>query len=141
MSYQAYQECKRKRWEERERTRQADAEKAEQLRQEWLDETHVTGENVPEGKVRVSGQVLAVKWQVTQFDKRLCMLVQDYNGFRVWGTRPASSGFWRRDHVTFTAHLSASHGDAKFGYFKYPSGCQTLRKYHENPVRRRTKCN
>ena len=91
------------------------------------------GVGVPEGKVVISGEILGVKWQTTDYGRVLRMLVQDDRGFRVWGSRPSGSGFWKGDHVTFTAHVSSSPDDDKFGYFKYPS------KY--TPIYRRRRTN
>lgn len=95
---------------------QRDAERAER------DAAHQAGENAPEGRIVVTGTVLAFKVQESIYGDVLKMLVQDDRGFRVWGSVPASlDDAERESRVTFTATVTASDKDTKFGFFKRPT--------------------
>ena len=57
----------------------------------------------------------------------LKMLVQDDLGFRVWGSVPVSlEDAERESRITFTATVTASDKDAKFGFFKRPAKAAVL---------------
>ena len=95
---------------------QRDAERAER------DAAHEAGENAPEGRVVITGTVLAFKRQESMYGDVLKMLVQDDRGFRVWGSVPVSlDDAERESRITFTATVTASDKDAKFGFFKRPA--------------------
>jgi len=95
---------------------QRDAERAER------DAAHEAGENAPEGRVVITGTVLAFKVQESIYGDVLKMLVQDDRGFRVWGSVPSSlDDAERESRITFTATVTASDKDAKFGFFKRPT--------------------
>ena len=95
---------------------QRDAERAER------DAAHEAGENAPEGRVVITGTVLAFKRQESMYGDVLKMLVQDDRGFRVWGSVPVSlDDAERESRITFTATVTASEKDAKFGFFKRPT--------------------
>ena len=71
--------------------------------------------------------MLAFKLQSSQFGDTLKMLVQDDRGFRVWGSVPKSLGDAEREsRITFTATVTASDRDAKFGFFKRPTKAAIL---------------
>jgi hypothetical protein len=96
--------------------KQRDAERAER------DAAHEAGENAPEGRVVITGTVLAFKVQESMYGDVLKMLVQDDRGFRVWGSVPSSlDDAERESRITFTATVTASDKDAKFGFFKRPA--------------------
>jgi hypothetical protein len=95
---------------------QRDAERAER------DAAHEAGEDAPEGRVVITGTVLAFKVQESMYGDVLKMLVQDDRGFRVWGSVPSSlDDAERESRITFTATVTASDKDAKFGFFKRPA--------------------
>jgi hypothetical protein len=99
-----------------------DAARAETPAEVWA--------NVPTIKrATVTGEVLTVKGQDTQYGWSLKMLVKvtDLPGtdgpVKLWGTAPAiiSSVVTRGDVVTFTASVKASDRDATFGIFSRPT--------------------
>ena len=97
---------------------------------------------VPEGRGVVTGEVLSLKWVDTGYGESLKMLLKDDRGFKVYGSVPKglmsepkedSEGFqyWterveRGGRVTFTATLSPSDDDPKFGFFKRPAKASRL---------------
>ena len=100
---------------------QRDAERAER------DAAHEAGEDAPEGRVVITGTVLAFKVQESMYGDVLKMLVQDDRGFRVWGSVPASlEDAERESRITFTASVTVSDRDAKFGFFKRPTKAQVI---------------
>ena len=88
------------------------------------DKAHEEGEDVIEGRQVINGVVLAIKRQESEWGSVLKMLVQDDRGFRVWGTVPSSLDTNREDHITFTATVTQSDKDTKFGFFKRPAKAQ-----------------
>jgi len=103
-------------------------EKAEDERAK-SDAAHEAGEDAPERRIVITGTVLAFKWQSSHFGDVLKMLVQDDRGFRVWGSAPKSlDDAERESRVTFTATVTASDKDAKFGFFKRPTKAEIITK-------------
>lgn len=101
-------------------------ERAESERAE-RDATHEAGEDVEEGRVVITGQVLAFKWQSSNYGDTLKMLVQDDRGFRVWGSVPAGlDDAERNSRISFTATVQQSDKDSKFGFFKRPAKAVVL---------------
>lgn len=91
------------------------------------DAEHEAGENAPEGRVTITGTVLALKWKESQYGSTLKMLVQDDRGFRVWGSVPANlDDAERESRITFTATVQASDRDEKFGFFKRPTKAEII---------------
>lgn len=75
----------------------------------------------PTGRVQITGEV--VGFRKADPDDRFPsskVLVKDDSGFKVWGNRFA--GVEKGDRVTFTATVTPSKDDAKFGFFKRPKG-------------------
>ena len=100
---------------------QREAQRAER------DAAHEAGEDAPEGRVVITGTVLAFKRQESMYGDVLKMLVQDDRGFRVWGSVPLSlEDAERESRITFTATVTASDKDAKFGFFKRPAKAAVL---------------
>lgn len=98
------------------------AEEKLQAERDERDAAHQNGEDSPEGRVVITGIVLAFKWQGSDYGDVLKMLVQDDRGFRVWGSVPASlDGAERESRISFTATVSQSDRDTKFGFFKRPT--------------------
>lgn len=99
----------------------SEAERAER------DAAHESGADVEEGRVVITGEVLAFKWQSSEYGDTLKMLVQDDRGFRVWGSVPKSlDDAERNSRVSFTATVQKSNRDSKFGFFKRPSKAEVL---------------
>lgn len=100
---------------------QREAQRAER------DAAHEAGEDAPQGRVVITGTVLAFKRQESMYGDVLKMLVQDDRGFRVWGSVPLSlEDAERESRITFTATVTASDKDAKFGFFKRPAKAAVL---------------
>jgi len=98
----------------------------------------------PEGRIVITGKVLTLRGEVTAFGHVVKMLVEDESGFKVWGTVPSnivddlcdrSPAMMRMDldfdgkvgfggnnpRVQFTATITRSDKDTKFGFFKRPA--------------------
>tara|TARA_B100000123_G_scaffold78933_1_gene56691 strand:- start:5738 stop:6523 length:786 start_codon:yes stop_codon:yes gene_type:complete len=103
------------------------AEKREEREAQWAEEK-AKAQDVPTGTVNISGEVLKVALQETRFGQVAKMTVKDHqNGFVVWGSVPTifdEEGklltVGKGDHITFTASVTPSEKDAKFGFFKRP---------------------
>lgn len=103
-------------------------EEQDRIRQE-------TAEDCPEGRIEVLGTVVSVKEKDTQFGYTLKMLVESTSGFRVWGSVPSSlkcllfseggeltqRTVKRGDKIKFSATVSPSDEDKKFGFFSKPT--------------------
>jgi len=100
---------------------------------------------VVEGRIEITGKVLAAKLHENDFGSRFVMTVLDDRGFKVWGTIPASltndligfdyydaNGMYQRHEprrdarVRFTAMVERSERDETFGFFKRPSKAEIL---------------
>ena len=77
---------------------------------------------VPTGRVEVTGEVISIRTNENEWGYITRTVVRDAQGFKVWGTLPSAiSGAKRGDIVTFTATLTPSNDDPKFGFFKRPT--------------------
>jgi len=76
----------------------------------------------PSGKVQVTGTVLSTRTQDGAYGPQLKMLVQHADGWKVWGSVPAAlrDDAVRGATVTFTATVTPSQDDQKFGFFSRP---------------------
>ena len=75
-----------------------------------------------EGKVSMTGEILSIKEQYTDFGSCWKMLVKLEDGNKVWGTVPSSiSDAERGDTITFSATVTKSDKDDHFGFFKRPT--------------------
>lgn len=85
-------------------------------------EAAAPAEPAPEGRVVVTGTVVGLKWQESQYGTTLKWTVRDDRGFRVWGTVPSALGEVERgDRVTFTVTLERSRDDETFAFGKRPT--------------------
>jgi hypothetical protein len=84
-----------------------------------VEATEVKGD-APTGRVMVTGTVLGVKVQESDFGVVKKMLVRLENNSKVWVTVPGGSGIERNDMVTFTATFSVSKDDKSFGFGSRP---------------------
>lgn len=95
----------------------------------------------PTGRVVVEGEVVSTRVEDGQFGTQFRMLVKDDRGFKVWGSIPSSLhlvddepiGNWtptralrHGDRVKFTATLTPSDRDPKFGFAKRPTKAEFL---------------
>lgn len=99
------------------------AEKAAEIAAERAAE-HDAALPVPEypGRMVVEGEVLTVKEKVGRYGPVMKMLVRHDDGWKVWGTRPASlADAERGDRVRFEAKVERSRDDEKFGFFSRPT--------------------
>lgn len=104
---------------------------------EWAAQD-AKAEDVPTGKVAISGTVISQKLQHSVgYDSTWKMLVRDDRGFKVWGSIPRklmeeAEEEWDRDErvnapvlkgkrVSFNATVTPSDKDPKFGFFKRPT--------------------
>lgn len=104
---------------------------------EYVEKEAATAAPVPvtSERMRITGTVLAVKWQDSPFAYNagaMKMLVRDDRGFKVWGTLPKSldryapEGHYlgnaeRGMTVSFEAKVEVSQDDETFGYFSRPT--------------------
>jgi hypothetical protein len=76
--------------------------------------------DAPSGRVRVTGVVLATRWQEHDFGQTLKMLVKLENGSKVWCSAPSRETIERGDTITFTATFEVSRDDKSFAFGKRP---------------------
>lgn len=79
-----------------------------------------------DGRHTFKGEILATKWQASQFGDCLKMLVKDERNFKVWGTAPNAlweehTGSVKGMVVQFDATLEVSDDDETFGFYKRPT--------------------
>lgn len=83
--------------------------------------------NCPEGRVDIAGEIVSVKMKGSMYGSVLKMLVVDDTGFKVWGSVPSSiEGCLRGGKVSFSAQITPSDDDEKFGFFKRPTRATIL---------------
>lgn len=75
----------------------------------------------PSGRVTVAGKVVKTRDEESQFGFRVKMLVKAEAGYMVWVTAPSAYTIERGDKVVFTATLTPSNDDPKFGFGSRPS--------------------
>lgn len=90
-------------------------------------EAYENAEPCPEGRVEITGTLLAVKNVPNAWGGALRCLVRDDRGFKVWGSLPyAISAAEIGDRLTFAAAVTPADEDPKFGFFKRPTKAQLL---------------
>lgn len=88
----------------------------------------------PEGRVEVAGVVISTDIRESAFGSQWKMLVRDDSGFKIWGSIPSKlhepaeeNGQWitgqemKGKRISFTAAITPSKDDQKFGFFKRPT--------------------
>lgn len=106
-------------------------------RREEREREDAMAEPVISGRYEVTGTVLSTKWVDSAYGGTKKMLVRDDRGFKVWGTVPSSldeiDGLLSTEtmlkvgqRVRFTATVSRSGDDLKFGFFKRPAKATRL---------------
>jgi hypothetical protein len=88
----------------------------------------------PTGRVTVSGIVLSIKEHEGNYGFTTKMTVKANEGFIVWVTMPSGADVERGSAITFTATLTPSKDDPKFGFGKRPvMGVSKARKAPVQP--------
>jgi len=88
---------------------------------EWskADQERVaSAQDCPAGRVEITGKVLSFKFVETSFGEACKMLVESDLGYRLYGTAPHEAE--KGQTITFTATVTPSDSDPKFGFFKRP---------------------
>lgn len=103
-------------------------ERAEKREAERAAEA-LTAKPVIEGRGKITGEILSIKWRDSQFGGCFKITVKDEGGFKVWGTCPASiESAEKGDTITFVATVTKSDDDPTFGFFKRPAGAEILQR-------------
>ncbi|NQU22366.1 MAG: hypothetical protein HQ567_13890 [Candidatus Nealsonbacteria bacterium] len=100
----------------------------------------------PTGRVVIEGEVIKAEWKESAYGGSLKMTVKTPGGWLCWGTAPGAfdsieeprehdgetwtiqRGLHRGDRVKFTATLTPSDRDPKFGFFKRPAKAEIVEK-------------
>lgn len=85
-----------------------------------VEATEVKGD-APTGRVAVTGVVLSLKEQESQYGFTTKMLVKLTNNSRVWLTAPSKATIERGDTITIKATWEPSKDDKSFGFGKRPT--------------------
>lgn len=97
-------------------------------------------EECPNGRVDITGEVLSTRQDETDFGTVTKVLVRDDRGFKLWGTRPTIKAgvdehgmnnydcAEKGDRISFSAVVSPSDTDNKFGFYKRPTKGKMLVK-------------
>lgn len=79
------------------------------------------------GRITVEGEVLKSEWRDNDYGGKLVWTVKTDEGWLVWGTVPSSMGNPERgDRVRFSAEVTPSGDDPKFGFYKRPTKAEYL---------------
>lgn len=81
---------------------------------------------VTSGRVAVEGTVLTTKEVFGPYGNAVKMLVKHDDGWKLWGTKPASLQVEVGDRVTFEATVEVSKDDDRFGFFSRPNKAAVL---------------
>jgi len=79
-------------------------------------------------RILITGVVVKVAVQENDFYCRDVMTVEDDRGFRLWGSVPSSLDIEdiKNKRITFTAKVTQSDRDPKFGFFKRPTKAEMI---------------
>lgn len=84
------------------------------------EQTQLT--SCPEGRITISGTILAIKNHESQFGLSWKMLVLDDRKFKIWGSLPSKLSVEDKGKkVKFDAMITKSNKDQSFGFFKRPT--------------------
>lgn len=89
-------------------------------REKDAEEERATAKPVIEGRIEITGKILAIKSEENYWGMETKMLVRDDRGFKVWGTYPSALTAEQGEVVTFTATVTKSDDDETFGFYKRP---------------------
>lgn len=106
------------------------------VREAKIQAERAAAKDCPSGRVGISGVVLSVKMQETDFGSIQKMTVKAEDGFVVYGTVPSSLGILTvgndqrllqyGDLIRFVATVTPSDKDTKFGFFKRPTNAELV---------------
>jgi hypothetical protein len=93
-------------------------------------------QNVPEGRVEITGEIIYTKWYEGDYGEVLQCTIRDDRGFRVYGSVPtvivdyASSEDLelKGQRIRLTGTVKPSHDDPQFGYYKRPAKSQLIQE-------------
>lgn len=109
----------------------------EQKKAEWAAKDaaeKALAQEVPEGRVVITGQILSTKWYESDYGSQLKCVIKDDRGFKVYGSVPNAIVDYayseeidlKGKQITLTATVSPSDDDPKFGFFKRPAKAQLV---------------
>ena len=93
---------------------------------------HEAAEVCPEGRGIITGEILSTRSEESQFGTVIKMLIRDDRGFKVWDSMPGGLDAKRGDRVCFSANVTRSDKDEKFGFYKRPTKAVNLSAVSEN---------
>lgn len=94
----------------------------QQAREEAWAAENANAAPCPSGRVEIVGTIVKVKEHESNYGTSWKMIVKADNGFRVYGSIPNTiHDANKNDKVKFTATVTPSNDDPKFGFFKRPS--------------------
>lgn len=94
-----------------------DEREARDLREK---EERKSASDCPTGRIKIEGEVLGVKTVDTEWGLVTKLLVKHATGYKVWGSQPARMNAEKGDQIKFTATVTPSPDDSKFGFYKRP---------------------
>ena len=117
------------------RTIMADRDERAEKRAAEREAERAAAADCPEGRVTVTGIVVSTDLRENAFGDTWKMLFKSDDGFKLWGTIPSALFNWFDEdwrnrvpgdqmpgkRVTFTATVTPSADDEKFGFFKRPT--------------------
>jgi len=113
----------------------ADRKEREATRAAAREAERASAADCPEGRVVLTGVVISTDQRENAFGCTWKMLFKSDDGFKLWGTVPTALFGWDEDEgrnqfhaddmpgkrITFTATVTQSADDEKFGFFKRPT--------------------
>lgn len=101
------------------------------------DEAVLLTSPVIEGRITITGEVVVLKIQETQYGDTLKMRVLDDRGFALWGTVPKAlrqHTLLKGDRVEFEASVKKSRDQETFGFFGNPRGGKLVSRAEKAPL-------
>lgn len=83
-------------------------------------------QDAPEGRVRVTGEVVSTKWVENDFGGTLKMLVKADEGYTVWMSVPSSLDLAKGDRFTAMVKLERAKDDSKHAFGSRPTKAEKL---------------
>lgn len=80
------------------------------------------------GRHEITGVVVAIKVQESNYGTTLKMLVRQADGAKYWGTIPSAISPEKGDAVSLTGTCEVSHDDQSFAFYKRPAKALVLEK-------------
>jgi len=88
------------------------------------EEEHANAPDAPDGRVTITGTVVSMKvYESERFGESVKMTVKSDEGWLAWGSIPSgiSGNVEKGCRVSFTATVTRSDKDPKFGFYKRPT--------------------